>query len=254
MGQSPGGNDRVLLVVQVNGVDVRWATREEAVQRLVQLQGPVQLLVQAAREEYEEVVSSQKGDSFHVRAHFSHEPTSKGELALHPGEVFRVVDTLHNGALGSWLAFRLGRNHQEIQRGLIPNAVRAEELAAQQARRRDADSGSSRTSFFRRRRRATRAKSGDPWEDPEGLSKFPAYERVALKHPGFIRPVVLFGPMADVARERLLRDYPLKYACPRKVSCSLEIIPVHESGSTCTSMKGPEDSAIQFLRVQDSNS
>ncbi|XP_077485428.1 tight junction protein 1-like [Amblyomma americanum] len=209
-GLQPG--DRLL---KVNGVDVRWATREEAVQRLVQLQGPVQLLVQAAREEYEEVVSSQKGDSFHVRAHFSHEPTSKGELALHPGEVFRVVDTLHNGALGSWLAFRLGRNHQEIQRGLIPNAVRAEELAAQQARRRDADSGSSRTSFFRRRRRATRAKSGDPWEDPEGLSKFPAYERVALKHPGFIRPVVLFGPMADVARERLLRDYPLKYACPQ---------------------------------------
>ncbi|KAH7950842.1 hypothetical protein HPB52_002297 [Rhipicephalus sanguineus] len=31
---------------------------------------------------------------------------------------------------------------------------------------------------------------------------------------GFIRPVVLFGPMADVARERLLRDYPDKYACP----------------------------------------
>lgn len=207
-GLQPG--DRLL---KVNGVDVRWATREEAVQLLVQLQGPVQLLVQTAREEYEEVVSSQKGDSFHVRAHFSHEPTNKGELALHPGEVFRVVDTLHNGTLGSWLAYRLGRNHQEIQRGLIPNAARAEELAAQQARRRDADT--SRTSFFRRRRRAARAKSGDPWEDPEGLSKFPAYERVALKHPGFIRPVVLFGPMADVARERLLRDYPDKYACPQ---------------------------------------
>lgn len=207
-GLQPG--DRLL---KVNGVDVRWATREEAVQLLVQLQGPVQLFVQAAREEYEEVVSSQKGDSFHVRAHFSHEPTNKGELALHPGEVFRVVDTLHNGTLGSWLAYRLGRNHQEIQRGLIPNSARAEELAAQLARRRDADTG--RTSFFRRRRRAARAKCGDPWEDPEGLSKFPAYERVALKHPGFTRPVVLFGPMADVARERLLRDYPDKYACPQ---------------------------------------
>lgn len=207
-GLQPG--DRLL---KVNGVDVRWATREEAVQLLLQLQGPVQLFVQTAREEYEEVVSTQKGDSFHVRAHFSHEPSNKGELALHPGEVFHVVDTLHNGTLGSWLAYRLSRNHQEIQRGLIPNAANAEELAALQARRRDADT--SRTSFFRRRRRAARAKYGDPWEDPEGLSKYPAYERVTLKHPGFIRPVVLFGPMADVARERLLRDYPDKYSCPQ---------------------------------------
>lgn len=215
-GLQPG--DRLL---KVNGVDVRWATREEAVQLLMQLQsGPVQLLVQAARDQYEEVVSSQTGDSFHVRAHFSYEPPTGGggggggartELAVHPGEVFRVVDTLH--ALGSWLAFRLGRNQQEIQRGLIPNAARAEELAAQQARR-QADSGGGRTSFFRRRRRAARARS--PWgDDAEGLSKFPAYERVALKHPGFVRPVVLFGPLADVARERLLRDYPDKYCCPQ---------------------------------------
>ncbi|KAL1433865.1 hypothetical protein MTO96_012201 [Rhipicephalus appendiculatus] len=232
--------------MQVNGVDVRWATREEAVQLLVQLQGPVQLFVQTAREEYEEVVSSQKGDSFHVRAHFSHEPANKGELALHPGEVFRVVDTLHNGTLGSWLAYRLSRNHQEIQRGLIPNAARAEELAAQQARRRDADT--SRTSFFRRRRRAARAKCGDPWEDPEGLSKFPAYERVALKHPGFIRPVVLFGPMADVARERLLRDYPDKYACPRCIKGRLLALQNKSLGGP---VEEPKGAAVRLSAIRE---
>ena len=48
------------------------------------------------------------------------------------------------------------------------------------------------------------------------MSKFPAYERVSLKHPGFPRPVVIFGPVADLARERLLRDYPGKFASPRK--------------------------------------
>ena len=50
----------------------------------------------------------------------------------------------------------------------------------------------------------------------ESMSKFPAYERVSLKHPGFPRPVVIFGPVADLARERLLRDYPGKFASPRK--------------------------------------
>ena len=48
------------------------------------------------------------------------------------------------------------------------------------------------------------------------MSKFPAYERVSLRHPGFPRPVVIFGPVADIARERLLRDFPLKFASPRK--------------------------------------
>ena len=59
----------------------------------------------------------------------------------------------------------------------------------------------------------------DHWEDlvwSESMSKFPAYERVSLRHPGFPRPVVIFGPVADIARERLLRDFPLKFASPRK--------------------------------------
>ncbi len=59
----------------------------------------------------------------------------------------------------------------------------------------------------------------DHWEElvwSETASKFPAYERVSLRHPGFPRPVVVFGPVADVARERLLKDYPTKFASPRK--------------------------------------
>lgn len=47
------------------------------------------------------------------------------------------------------------------------------------------------------------------------VSKFPAYERVILKHPGFTRPVILFGPIADIAREKLLKDFPDKFISPR---------------------------------------
>lgn len=59
----------------------------------------------------------------------------------------------------------------------------------------------------------------DHWEDvvfADSVSKFPAYERVTLRHPGFVRPIVLFGPLADVARDKLLKENPDKFASPRK--------------------------------------
>lgn len=34
---------------------------------------------------------------------------------------------------------------------------------------------------------------------------------------GFIRPVVIFGPLADVARERILNALPDKFQSPREL-------------------------------------
>jgi len=59
----------------------------------------------------------------------------------------------------------------------------------------------------------------DHWDDvvfADSISKFPAYERVVLRHPGFVRPVVLFGPVADIAREKMLKDFPEKFTSPRE--------------------------------------
>lgn len=50
----------------------------------------------------------------------------------------------------------------------------------------------------------------------DSISKFPAYERVVLRHPGFVRPVVLFGPVSDIARDKLLKDFPDKFSSPRE--------------------------------------
>lgn len=33
-----------------------------------------------------------------------------------------------------------------------------------------------------------------------------------------IRPVVLFGPLADIARDRLLKEYPDLFELPRKIN------------------------------------
>ncbi|GIY02776.1 tight junction protein ZO-1 [Caerostris extrusa] len=176
-------------------MDMNGVTREEAVLFLLHIQDFVNLIVQHMKEEYDEIVANQRGDSF------LHKGSGKGELGFHVGEVFHVINTLHNGVVGSWLVYRLGRTNQEFQKGVIPNSSRAEQWAQEQQNQAKKDAASeSRGSFFKRR--------------TDGISKFPAYERVTLKHPGFIRPVVLFGSLADVARDKLLKDYPDKYASP----------------------------------------
>ena len=187
-------------------------------------------------------------------------------MSFTKSDVFHVVDTLHNGVVGSWQAFRmgkingrhnciiichlfsslinldpflsgLGRAAEQIQKGVIPNKARAEEIATQQfnlAKKEQNIAEQSRgSSFFRRRKdksghhRRSKSLGKDHWEDlvwSESMSKFPAYERVSLRHPGFPRPVVIFGPVADLARERLLRDFPGKFASPRKFSLDFFIL------------------------------
>lgn len=42
------------------------------------------------------------------RAHFNYDQPNKGEMSFRKGDVFHVVDTLHNGVVGSWQVFRIG--------------------------------------------------------------------------------------------------------------------------------------------------
>jgi tight junction protein 1 len=43
------------------------------------------------------------------RAHFNYDQPNKGEMSFRKGDVFHVVDTLHNGVVGSWQVFRIGK-------------------------------------------------------------------------------------------------------------------------------------------------
>ncbi|GIY97117.1 tight junction protein ZO-1 [Caerostris extrusa] len=204
-------------------MDMRGFTKEEAVALLVSIQDQINLIVQYRNDEYEDVINNSKGDSFYIRTHFSHESTGKGELSFRKGEVFHVVDTLYNGKPGYWLVYRLGRSGQEMQRGVIPNSSGKmqgkKELALMQksSSKKEGD-GESRVNFFRRRARRSKSLCKDYWEDvvlADSVTKFPPYERVILKQPGFIRPVVIFGPLTDIIKERLLKDYPGCYASPQ---------------------------------------
>ncbi|XP_043195405.1 tight junction protein ZO-1-like [Amphibalanus amphitrite] len=216
-GLQPG--DKIL---KVNGMEMKCVTREEAVLYLLSLQDQIDLIVQYKKAEFDQLVAAQQGDSFYIRTHFNYEQADKNELSFRKGDIFHVVDTLNNGVVGGWQVNRIGRNNEATQKGVIPNKARAEELATAQfnAAKKEHTFSETRSRLFSRKRRQRRSKSlgKDHWEDlvfDDSVSKFPAYERVVLRQAGFVRPVVLFGAVADLARQQLLRDLPDRLAAPQ---------------------------------------
>uniref|UniRef100_A0A8C2X5W9 Zona occludens protein 1 n=1 Tax=Cyclopterus lumpus TaxID=8103 RepID=A0A8C2X5W9_CYCLU len=200
-------------ILRVNNVDFANIIREEAVLFLLDLPKgeEVTILAQKKKDVYRRIVESDVGDSFYIRTHFEYEKESPYGLSFNKGEVFRVVDTLYNGKLGSWLAIRIGKNHQEVERGIIPNKNRAEQLSSVQYTL-PKTPGGDRADFWRfrglRSSKRNLRKSREDLSAQPVQTKFPAYERVVLREAGFLRPVVLFGPIADVAREKLAREEP----------------------------------------------
>ncbi|XP_026735632.1 tight junction protein ZO-1-like isoform X9 [Trichoplusia ni] len=215
---------------QVNDMEMKGVTREEAVLFLLSLQDRIDLIVQHAPDDYNAVASGQMpGDSFHIKTHFHYTEPTDGEMSFRCGDVFHVVDTLHNGTVGAWQVYRIGRNNQEVQKGTIPNKARAEELATAQfnATKKEMSGNDGKHNFFRRRRsthRRSKSLGKEHWDEvvlSDSISKFPAYERVVLKQPGFVRPVIVLGAVADIARERLLTESPDKFSSP-KMDSTLE--------------------------------
>jgi len=61
-GLQPG--DKIL---KVNDMDMKGVTREEAVLFLLSLQDQIHLIVQHRRDQYEQIMNNQRGDSFHIK-------------------------------------------------------------------------------------------------------------------------------------------------------------------------------------------
>ncbi|XP_070178925.1 tight junction protein ZO-1-like isoform X2 [Littorina saxatilis] len=211
-------------ILQANGRDIVGLTREEAVAHLTSLEGQVTLLVQYKKEDYDSIMASHEaGDSFYIRTHLSYQPTPESnDHAFKAGDIFHIKDTLFRGVGGSWLAIRVGSSGEEVKKGTIPNSKKAESLASAQQENvssRDTLPSKGRGGLFKRKS-ARRAKSlgKDHWEEVifSGLAtKFPPYERVVLRDPAFVRPVVVFGAIADVARDMLLQEFPDRFESPQ---------------------------------------
>lgn len=144
----------VSLLFQVNSIDFGHFTREEAANFLLHIKKgeQVEICTQHKMDSkcsmkpiggvstsirtffilnlilssvYKKITKSNLADNFYVRTHFDHEAEGPIGLSFTRGEVFRVVDTMHRGKLGNWLAVRMGNNLHEMDKGTIPNQARS---------------------------------------------------------------------------------------------------------------------------------
>ncbi|XP_063769980.1 tight junction protein ZO-2 isoform X1 [Pseudophryne corroboree] len=201
-------------LLKVNTQDFRCIVREDAVLYLLEIPkgDEVTILVQSKYDVYKNILACGRGDSFFIRTHFEYEKEAPQFLGFTRGEIFRVVDTLYDGKLGSWLAVRIAN---ELEKGIIPSKSRADQLASVQNAQRGA--AGDRADFWKNRGQRAGAKKNakkgrDDLTSMSWIStKFPSYERVLLREAGFKRPVVVFGPISDVAMEKLANDMPDLY-------------------------------------------
>ncbi|XP_018777305.1 tight junction protein ZO-3 isoform X2 [Serinus canaria] len=204
-------------ILQVNDTSFRNVTREEAVEYLMALPPgeEVTLWIQSKQDIYRKMVSSNVGDSFYIRTHFDFERDTPSGLSFVRGDVFHVLDTMYRGRLGSWLAVRMGRDLQELEKGIIPNRSRAEQIASLESVLKatsGANPSRARAEFWKLRGlRGAKKMLRKSREDLSALTKqgrYPPYERVVLKEASFKRPVVILGPIADIAVQKLSRELP----------------------------------------------
>ncbi|XP_034566881.1 tight junction protein ZO-3 isoform X2 [Notolabrus celidotus] len=210
-------------IMQVNNVDFGHFTREEAANYLLNIRKgeQVNISTQNKMDLYKKIIKSNLADNFYIRTHFDHEAESSIGLNFTRGEVFRVVDTMHRGKLGNWLAVRMGNDLHEMDKGTIPNQARAETFASiEQAQRASGDRQVTgpRAEFWKlrglrgnKKNEKNNRRSRDDLLQLTIQGKFPAYERVLLREANFKRPIVIMGPLNDIAMEKLTREMPDEY-------------------------------------------
>nr|XP_034974005.1 tight junction protein ZO-3 isoform X2 [Zootoca vivipara] len=214
-------------ILQVNEQIFHNLTREEAIQYLLELPPgeEVALHVQNKQDIYRKMVKSNLGDSFYIRTHFDFEKDAPSALSFTRGEVFHVVDTMYRGKVGSWLAMRMGKDLQELDKGIIPNRNRAEQIASLESVLKatsGAASSGPRAEFWKLRGlRGAKRNLRKSREDLSALTKqghYPPYERVILKEATFKRPIVILGPIADIAMQKLSTELPDQFEIAESVA------------------------------------
>ncbi|VDK48397.1 unnamed protein product [Anisakis simplex] len=215
-------------IVAVNDKSMAGVTREEAVRHLLSLSDNVTIKIEYAPMEFEKIRNGQLGDDFYIRTHFANQKVSNQlELTFHTGDIFHITDTLFGGTVGLWQATRVYSAAESVNsvlrepiKGVIPNAETADKLM--RASRAADTSTIGRSTFFRRKLKERRTKSLTKsavdevsFNDANCDMPLPAYERVILTQPRFQRPVVLYGPLADIARKKLLEKFALRFASTR---------------------------------------
>ncbi|KAM8939303.1 tight junction protein ZO-3 [Pelodytes ibericus] len=211
-------------ILQVNDTSFHNLTREDAANYLMNLPQNEDVLFLTQRKEdiYRKMTKSNVGDSFYIRTHFEYQADSPSGLSFTRGEIFHIIDTLYRGKVGNWLAVRVTQDLKEMKKGIIPNRNRAEQYASLENVLKPQSSSGPRAEFWKMRGlRGAKKLLKKSREDLSAITtkaKYPPYERVVLKEASFKRPVVILGPITDIAHQKLCTQLPGEFESADSVS------------------------------------
>ncbi|XP_040178219.1 tight junction protein ZO-3 isoform X2 [Rana temporaria] len=211
-------------ILQVNETSFHNMTREDAVQYLMNIpqNEEIVILTQGKEDIYRKMIKSNLGDSFYIRTHFEYEADTPSSLSFTRGEIFHVLDTMYRGKLGSWLATRVGKDLKKMKKGIIPNRSRAEQYASLENVLKPQQSSGPRAEFWKLRglRGAKKIlkKSREDLSAITNKAKYPPYEKVVLREASFKRPVVILGPISDIAHMKLCSELPQEFESAESVA------------------------------------
>ncbi|XP_035461957.1 disks large homolog 5a isoform X2 [Scophthalmus maximus] len=225
------------LILEYNSVNMKNKTAEEVYVEMLKPAEMVTLKVQQRPDDFSSL-RDVPGDGFYIRALYDRVGESEGHLTFKKDDILYVDDSLPKGSFGTWIAWQLDENAQQIQRGQIPSKY----MMDQEFYRRHSvtemkeDSGktlsaAARRSFFRRKQKHKRSSSKDSKEmvalDAISTDSIPflddcvslAYQRVQKVECTSPRPVLVLGPLTDAVKEMLVKESPGKFC-----RCVLEVM------------------------------
>uniref|UniRef100_A0A671XGG7 Discs, large homolog 5a (Drosophila) n=1 Tax=Sparus aurata TaxID=8175 RepID=A0A671XGG7_SPAAU len=234
------GSDGLLpgdLILEYNSVNMKNKTAEEVYVEMLKPAETVTLKVQHRPDDFS-MLKDVPGDGFYIRALYDRVGEAEGDLSFKKDDILFVDESLPKGSFGTWMAWQLDENAQQIQRGQIPSKY----MMDQEFYRRHSvtemkeDSGktlsaAARRSFFRRKQKHKRSSSKDSKEtvalDAISTDSIPflddcvslAYQRVQKVECTSPRPVLILGPLTDPAKEMLVKESPGKFC-----RCVLEVM------------------------------
>ncbi|XP_068423649.1 disks large homolog 5a isoform X3 [Clinocottus analis] len=225
------------LIQEYNSVNMKNKTAEEVYVEMLKPAETVTFKVQHRPDDFS-TLKDVPGDGFYIRALYDRVGEAEGDLSFKKDDILYVDESLPKGSFGTWIAWQLDENAQQIQRGQIPSKYmmdqefyRRHSVTEMKEDSSKTLSAAARRSFFRRKQKHKRSSSKDSKEmvalDAISTDSIPflddcvslAYQRVQKVECPSPRPVLIIGPLTDAVKEMLVKESPGKFC-----RCILEVM------------------------------
>uniref|UniRef100_A0A8C3A1Q6 Discs, large homolog 5a (Drosophila) n=1 Tax=Cyclopterus lumpus TaxID=8103 RepID=A0A8C3A1Q6_CYCLU len=225
------------LIQEYNSVNMKNKTAEEVYVEMLKPAETVTFKVQHRPDDFS-TLKDVPGDGFYIRALYDRVGEAERDLSFKKDDILYVDESLPKGSFGTWIAWQLDENAQQIQRGQIPSKYmmdqefyRRHSVTEMKEDSSKTLSAAARRSFFRRKQKHKRSSSKDSKEmvalDAISTDSIPflddcvslAYQRVQKVECASPRPVLIIGPLTDAVKEMLVKESPGKFC-----RCILEVM------------------------------